>query len=76
MDDMDIKIADFSYRAKSVVKKLKKYKYVLVVLAAGIIILLMPLGSGNKSPTGKSQELRIPAFSLEEQERKMKLYQN
>lgn len=71
MDDMDIKITDFTDKAKSVGEKLKKYKYVLIILAVGIIILLMPLGSGNKNGTVKSQELRIPDFSLEEQEKKM-----
>lgn len=71
MGDMDIKITDFSNRAKSVGEKLKKFKYVLIVLAAGILILLMPIGSGTKSGAVGGQELRIPAFSLEEQERKL-----
>lgn len=68
---MDIKITDFSEKAKPVKEMLKKYRYILIVLAAGIIILFMPWGSGSKNGSVKTRELDIPEFSLEDQERKM-----
>ena len=68
---MGLKIKDFSDKSKTIAETLKKYKYILIVLAAGIIILIMPWGDGGQSESLITQELKIPEFSLEEQEKRL-----
>ncbi len=47
-----------------------KNKYVLIVLAAGLILLLLP--SGGKSQTEvKQKEIEAPTFSLEKEEERL-----
>ena len=33
----------------------QKYKYVLLVIAAGIVLLLLPLGGDDSSPSGGTE---------------------
>lgn len=68
---MGVKITEFTNKTKSLGEMLKKYKYIMIVLVAGIIILLIPWGSGSDSGNMASQELMLPEFSLEKQEKKM-----
>jgi stage III sporulation protein AG len=67
---MGFKIADISDKTKSVTQMLKKNKFILIALIAGILILLLPWG-GSKNNVQTVKNLPIPEFSLEDQEKKI-----
>ena len=48
-----------------------KNKYALIVLGVGLLILLLPTGSGSKAKETTDTELSVPGFSLEEEERRL-----
>lgn len=47
----------------------KKYKYLLVILAAGILLMLLPFGGGNSAEKPASAEPSYDSFELENFER-------
>lgn len=47
----------------------KKYKYLLVILAAGILLMLLPFGGGNSAEKPASAEPSYDSFELESFER-------
>ena len=49
---------------------LKKYKYILLVLAVGVLLMLLPTGKKEEVGTDASQQLED--FSLEETEEKLR----
>ena len=52
----------------------QKYKYVLLVIAAGIVLLLLPLGGDDSSPSGgteRQSESGGESFQVEEMEQKL-----
>lgn len=48
----------------------KKYKFVMVIILAGILLMLLPTGKKTQT-TGKKETLTDDTFSLEEMEKKM-----
>lgn len=51
---------------------LEKYKYVLLVMAAGALLLLLPIGSSDRnSESQEEKELIASEFDLEEFEKKL-----
>lgn len=49
----------------------KKYKYLLVILAAGILLMLLPFGGGNSAEKPASAEPSYDSFELENFERNL-----
>ena len=47
-------------------KLLGRYQYVLLVLAAGVLLLLLPLGSGREAAAAPASDALQESFSLEE----------
>jgi stage III sporulation protein AG len=67
---MGFKITDLSDKSKSITQLLKKNRFYLIALLAGVILLLIPWGGGDSS--GRSlREIPVPVFSLEDQEKKI-----
>ena len=54
---------------KSGLKFVERYKYVIIVIAAGIILLLLPSVSGGKKETNLQQPQEV--FSLEKEEQRI-----
>lgn len=52
-------------------KLLNQYKYVLIVIAAGILLLLWPTGDGKQKPDGGAQAETREDFDLEALEEKL-----
>ena len=52
-------------------KLLNQYKYVLLVIAAGILLLLWPTGDGRREPDGGAQAEAREDFDLEALEEKL-----
>lgn len=50
---------------------LEKYKFVLLVLLAGVILMLLPTGSSSKTGEAQSAQPAL-SFSLEEEEEKLR----
>ncbi len=58
---------------KETAGKLLKNKYMLLVLLLGLVLILLPTGSSNKKePTQDVRDLEVPAFSLAEEENRLK----
>ena len=55
----------------AVLKLLNQYKYVLIVIAAGILLLLWPTGDGRREPDGGAQAEAREDFDLEALEEKL-----
>lgn len=52
--------------------QLMKNKYILIVLAAGLLLILLPTGKGgSETPEPESAGITAPGFSLGEQERRL-----
>lgn len=54
--------------AKALVEKLKKYKFVALILLVGLVLMLLPSGERSESKPAESSE---EVFSLEQTERRM-----
>lgn len=52
-------------------KALEKYKYVLLVIIAGVLLLLWPTGDGRQEPEGAAQVETREDFDLEALEEKL-----
>ena len=55
----------------AVLKLLNQYKYVLIVIAAGILLLLWPTGDSRQKREGAAQEPVLEDFDLEAMEEKL-----
>lgn len=56
-------------KIKFTFSEMLKNKYVLIVLAAGLILILLPTGS--KTEQTQSEELSVPSFSIETEEERL-----
>ena len=58
-------------RIKTLFEKLKKNKYVLVVILVGLVLILLPTGGTARENAATSEKSARTEFSVEEQERKI-----
>lgn len=69
---MDIKVNEIKGKSINILEKLKKNKYILIILIIGAFLLILPFGGskdGNKK--NNQQNLSVPEFSLTEEESKL-----
>ncbi|MGI5935468.1 MAG: hypothetical protein ACOX7I_01495 [Oscillospiraceae bacterium] len=59
---------------KETAVRLLKNKYMLIVLLLGLVLILLPTGSGDKKdePARDVRDLEAPAFSLAEEENRLR----
>ena len=66
---MNLKVTDISDKTRGLAEKLKKNKWLLVGLAVGLVLLLIPWGGGGEQ--AQNQSMDVPSFALDKEEKKL-----